>query len=54
MTIWHPRLQVRRWLAQCRGYWHFSTPAAHRAGCAELSRNVIQVSDYVPSALILR
>jgi len=36
------------------GYAHFSTPAAHRAGCAELSRNVIQVSDYVPSALILR
>jgi hypothetical protein len=29
------------------------TSAAHRAGCVKLSRNVIQVSDYDPGALIL-
>jgi hypothetical protein len=29
------------------------TSAAHRAGCVKLSRNVIQVSDYHPGALIL-
>jgi hypothetical protein len=31
----------------------FQTSAVHRVGYAKLSRNIIQVSDYVPIALIL-
>jgi hypothetical protein len=43
-----PRFRVVR-----TGFDPFQTSAARRAGYAKLSRNIIQVSDYLPTALIL-
>jgi hypothetical protein len=38
---------------RCLSLTPLQTSAAHRAGGAKLSRNVIQVSAYIPGALIL-
>jgi hypothetical protein len=54
----HRILRPNRWrIISFRVFSHsldpFQTSAVHDVGYAKLSRNIIQVSDYLPTALIL-